>query len=355
MTEYVQSVLREAEIRQEEANDPFTTVYFGGGTPSLLPAETMLQLIQGLKQRLNLKEVTEWTVEANPGTLTPAWASLCRDNGVNRISLGMQAAQPGILQLLGRIHDAQAVAESVHIVRKAGFQNLNLDLMFGIPTQTQRDWRETLEAALSLEPDHISAYGLIPERGTPLWNDLEAEIIKLPEPEEEREMYENLLCTLSACGFIQYEISNFAKPGYECRHNTGYWDQTAYMGLGLSAASLVYREAGPEGMKYLRKTNASELEGYLDGIRSGSPGLSESEWISPEGARFETMMLGLRMNRGVAEDTFSLLHGVSLEKCYGDRLRLLQRRGLTVKEANAWKMTRLGMDLQNMALVELMD
>ena len=357
MEAYVDALLREAEICSSEVREPILTVYFGGGTPSLLPPALLSRLISGLHARLPLTHTEEWTAEANPGTLTAPWLDAALEGGVTRLSLGMQAAQDSLLHTLGRIHHQPQVQKSVSLARKAGFDNLNLDLMFGLPGQSISDWRETLSEALALAPEHISAYGLIPEEGTPLFQDLESGRLVLPEPEAEREMYDLLFHTLSFAGFEQYEISNFARPGRACRHNIGYWDQTPYLGLGLSAASMTGVSMGPEGMRYTRRTNVPLMDGYLSGIKNNAPNLSEHSVIEPPEARFETMMLGLRMNKGVLESRFLFLHGRSLDSCYGTRLRALEARGLVTHDSNPrrWRLTRLGMDLQNQVLVELMD
>ncbi len=355
MESYVSALLREAEIRAGEITESFDTVYFGGGTPSLLPPALLTRLAEGLKARLPVLQDAEWTSEANPGTLTPAWLEAAMPSGINRISLGMQAAQNSLLKTLGRIHNAGQVEESVKLCREAGLRNLNLDLMFGLPGQSPADWSETLREALSLQPEHISAYGLIPEEGTPLFRDLEAGRLTLPEVETERSMYDTLLGTLSRAGFEQYEISNFARPGYACQHNIGYWTQTPYLGLGLAAASLIFPQKNGEGLQYLRRTNTADMDAYLSGIAEKAPVFSEETAIPPGESRFETLMLGLRMNQGVTEERFQALHGRSLESCYGPRLREMEARGLLVHEGDRWRLSRLGMDLQNQVLVALMD
>ena len=355
MEPYMEALIEEASLRISELSEPVETVYFGGGTPSLIPADLMDRLIKKLTAYFSLSHVQEWTVEANPGTLIRSWLEAVRSAGATRISLGMQAMKDGQLSLLGRIHHYRDVVESVQMARSAGFRNLSLDLMFGIPGQTLSDWQETLKGALRLSPDHISAYGLIPEAGTPLYDSLQARRLFLPEPEEEREMYELALSMLSAQGFEQYEISNFAKPGFACRHNIGYWQQIPYLGLGVSAASMVSPKKDEDGLHYLRKTNTRSLEEYFKGIRNQNPALEESIQISPSEARFETIMLGLRMNSGVSERRFQELHGVSMESCYGDRLRSPKLQGLVEHADGCWRLTRRGMDLQNTVLVELMD
>ena len=290
-------------------------------------------------------------MEANPGTVTESWLQTALNQGVNRLSLGFQAAQDSLLSLMGRIHQASAVPESVYLARKAGFQNISLDLIFGFPTQTMDDWIETLSMAVSLHPEHISAYGLIPEEGTPLMDNLRSGKLALPEPEAEREMYEILLETMVREHYHQYEISNFAKTGRACLHNIGYWRQVPYLGLGLSAASLTNLcRHSSSGISYLRRSNTSDFEAYLK-----QPIQGETETVSPEEARFETLMLGLRMTEGVQESSFETLHGISLESIYGTRLRKQQELGLLDHQNGSWFLTRRGMDLQNAVLVDLMD
>ena len=351
---YVRLLLKEAENRIREFTGPVHTVFIGGGTPSLLPPDLLSLLASSLFSSLPSVAVQEFTVEANPGTVTRSWIEAARNAGVNRLSLGMQAFQPELLTLLGRIHSYSDVEETVRLSREYGFTNLNLDLMFGIPGQSLASWKETLEAALALEPVHISAYGLIPEENTPLYRDLESGRLSLPDPDLEREMYDLALSMLSARGLRQYEVSNFALPGYECRHNIGYWKQVPYVGLGISAASMQILQSGASGMVCRRKTNPSGFSAY-ENMVIGKGGPAEDVTVSPAEARFETLMLGLRMNEGVRESDFERLHGVSLGQVYGEKLKSLEAGGLLVCEDHCWKLTRRGFDIQNAILVELME
>ena len=351
---YVHLLLKEAENRIREFTGPVHTVFIGGGTPSLLPPDLLSLLASSLFSSLPSVAVQEFTVEANPGTVTRSWIEAARNAGVNRLSLGMQAFQPELLTLLGRIHSYSDVEETVRLAREYGFTNLNLDLMFGIPGQSLASWKETLEAALALEPVHISAYGLIPEENTPLYRDLESGRLSLPDPDLEREMYDLALSMLSARGLRQYEVSNFALPGYECRHNIGYWKQVPYVGLGISAASMQILQSGASGMVCRRRTNPSGFSAY-ENMVIGKGGPAEDVTVSPAEARFETLMLGLRMNEGVRESDFERLHGVSLGQVYGEKLKSLEAGGLLVCEDHCWKLTRRGFDIQNAILVELME
>ncbi len=351
---YVDLIVQEARIRRNEISGPLSSVYIGGGTPSLLPPELLSRLIAGLRDVLTLDAVTEFTAEANPGTVAPEWLDTAASLGINRLSFGMQAYQENLLNLLGRIHRFRDVSSSVSLARRSGIRNISLDLIFGIPTQNMDDWRQTVDAALSLSPFHLSAYGLIPEEGTPLTRDLSEGKLSLPDPDEEREMYTFVKKRTCEAGFRQYEISSFALDGYECKHNIGYWTQVPYLGLGVSAASMTCVSFGTDGMSCLRSVNPCTIRAYEDLIAKGSfP--AGSEHISPPEARFETMMLGLRMNRGVSEIDFYTRHRLSLDQCYGKKLREMEKRGLVLHENGFWKLTSRGFDIQNSILVDLME
>lgn len=348
---YLRDVTAEAAARAETLQgQAVETVYIGGGTPSLLPFPMMRKLLEGVFRCFPPAPGAEFTSEANPGTLTREWLEGMADLGMNRLSLGMQALQDDLLtQVLGRIHRFDDVRRSVELARSAGIRNLSLDLMFGIPGQTRQMWRDSLDAALSLAPEHLSCYGLIPEPGTPLYARLEDGSLSLPEEEEERQMYEDALSSLRSHGYGQYEISNFARPGFACRHNIGYWRRIPYLGLGVSAASMFLQP----GDTALRENNPATLAEYRSLVQGEC--LREKEIVSPGDARFETMMLGLRMNEGVSEAAFLAEHALTLDACFGDALRRLQRDGLVDHREDRWFLTRRGMDVQNAVLVELME
>ncbi len=354
MDSYVELLLEEANQQNTLMEGTPETVYIGGGTPSLLPPYLLFRLIRSLRNIWGISPDAEFTMEANPGTVTEEWLNAARSCGVNRLSLGIQACQDHLLAMLGRIHRFHDAEETVRLVRKAGFTNLNLDLMFGLPGQTEQEWRETLEAALSLNPEHISAYGLIPEEGTPLEEDLRFGRVKLPDPDEERNMYTAARTLLGEKGYFPYEVSNFSKPGYECRHNLGYWHQIPYLGLGVSAASMVSRKKEGAGVSYTRLTNPRNYADYESMIRYGNPSREESIISVPE-ARFEALMLGLRLYEGIGEEEFFHLHGISLEEYRGPVLRSLEADGLLYHRNGRWFLTERGMDIQNSVLVELMD
>jgi len=337
---YVDAVVAEIARRgAETGHPPADTIFLGGGTPSLLDDFQIARLFAALRAAFPVDPQAEITCEGNPGTLTSPTARALRQAGVNRLSLGVQARQPHLLQLLGRIHDWPQVVAAVEIARRAGFDDINLDLMFGLPTQTVADVRETLEAALALAPTHLSCYGLIVEDGTPLAEAIAQGTLALPDEDVERAMYELVRQTLVTHGFEHYEISNFARPGHVCRHNIGCWTRVPYLGFGAAAHSFFGDR---------RTMNPAELDAYLAGAAP------QIEFISREQARFESLMLGLRMTRGVRNEDFARMHGLGIREAFGAKLEPPLRAGLLEWHAGALRLTRRGMDVQNSVLVDLM-
>ena len=337
---YVDTVIREITRRGAATGHPRAdTIFLGGGTPSLLDEFQVTRILDALFEAFPIEEGAEITCECNPGTLTTPFAQALGKAGVNRLSMGAQAKQASLLRLVGRIHNWEQVIASVEIARQAGFDNLNLDLMFGLPSQSVSDLRETLEAAMALSPTHLSCYGLIVEEGTPICRDVAAGKLALPEEEVEREMYELARQMLAEHDFHQYEISNFARQGYACRQNIGCWTRVPYLGFG-SAAHSFFDEC--------RTMNPSEIDAYLAGEEP------KTEQISKEEARFESMMLGLRMTRGVKDEDFAQMHGMSIREAFGEKLDKPINLGLVEWHEGALRLTRLGMDLQNSVLVDLL-
>jgi len=344
MARYVDCLIREAQSYPQGTT--IETVFIGGGTPSLMPADWMDKLLAFLKTHFTFDGDLEFTCECNPGTLTPDFLSVLKKHGCNRLSMGAQAKQKELLKTLGRIHTWEQVEYSFHMAREAGFANLSLDLMFGLPGQTLADWQETLQAALALKPEHLSCYGLIVEEGTPFYALEQAGQLNLPDEDTERAMYDHTLTILTAAGLPPYEISNFAKPGFECRHNLGYWRQVPYIGLGAAAHSLL--PCPKEQGAYLRRGNTPDLIAYMKGIEANAPLYSEHVYIAPEDAQFETWMLGLRTTQGVKASKDDL-------KRYGEVLKKLMDQHLLEDADGYYRLTRTGMDVQNQVLVELMD
>ena len=290
---YVEALIAEARLRRGELHgEQVKTLYLGGGTPSQLPLPLIRQLVVGLREVFSLDAVEEFTVEANPDDVTREWCDGMVALGVNRVSMGVQSFEDSILRLIGRRHTAQQAVESVDRLRGSGISNISIDLIFGLPGQTLASWTESVQRAIALKPQHISAYGLTYEEGTRLWHQRErGEVIEVPE-EQCLEMYRILVDMLQAAGYEHYEISNFALPGYHSRHNSSYWNDTPYLGLGAAAHSY-------DGQ--VRRSNPSNLNAYIDEVLNGEVAFLEEEMTRWE--RYdERVMLGLRTSQGVDID-----------------------------------------------------
>ena len=280
MSAFVDAVL--AELQPWADRLAPKTIFIGGGTPSLLPAPLLRQLFAGLPRD---PELIEWTVECNPATVTPEKMAAFQEAGVNRISLGVQSLDDALLQTLGRIHTAATAVATYRDLRAAGFDNLNLDLMFGLPGQTLEQWRTTLEQAIELQPDHFSTYCLSFEEDTEFWKLFQAGQLR-HNSEQELAMYELTIDTLAAAGYRQYEISNFAKPGRECQHNIAIWEGRDYLGVGPSACSTVGNR---------RWQNISDIDRYATG--PNAPAFEEQ--LTPVLRAAERAAFGMRMTAGV--------------------------------------------------------
>lgn len=291
--DYVKAVIVEAMLRRGELRgEAVHTLYLGGGTPSQLPLPLLSRLVAGLGECFDLSGVEEFTVEANPDDVTREWCEGMASLGVNRVSMGVQSFEDGILRLIGRRHTAQQAVEAVGRLRAAGISNISIDLIFGLPGQTLASWTDSVERALALAPQHISAYGLTYEEGTRLWHQRErGEVIEVPE-EQCLEMYRILVSLLEGAGYEHYEISNFALPGYHSRHNSSYWNDTPYLGLGAAAHSY-------DGK--VRRSNPANLQEFIDKVMAGKLAFEQEELTQME--RYdERVMLGLRTNQGVDAD-----------------------------------------------------
>lgn len=288
--DYVEALIAEARLRKAELNGkPVKTLYMGGGTPSQLPLPLLARLIDGLKATLDLNAVQEFTLEANPDDVTPEWCVAVRALGVNRVSMGVQSFQDAVLRLVGRRHTARQAIDAVASLRHAGIDNISIDLIYGLPGQTLETWAESVRQAVDLRPQHISAYGLTYEPGTRLWQQRECgEVVEASE-DQYLDMYRILVGLLQVAGYEHYEISNFALPGYRSRHNSSYWNETPYLGLGAAAHSY-------DGT--MRRSNPADLCGYITRITSGQPACQVEDLAWWE--RYdERVMLGLRTADGV--------------------------------------------------------
>lgn len=352
--DYVKRLKEELLLFEDAQAYRVRSVFFGGGTPSLLEPEETAGLMEAVAERFGDMRgdgaPVEITIECNPGTLTPEKLRTYRECGVNRISLGLQSADDQELKLLGRIHTWADFQESFALAREAGFDNINVDLMSGLPGQTRASWEKTLERVLALGPEHISAYGLMIEEGTPFYETYGADArireqggvpALLPTEEEERGMYEDTQRILGGRGFFRYEISNYALPGFESVHNRGYWERTAYAGFGLGASSQLNR---------LRYKNTDDLVDYL----SGDFSKREVLVLTRDQEIEETMYLGLRMTEGVDLERFRETYHTPAETIYQKQIETLERQGLVRIGGGRLKLTKRGVDVSNRVLAEFL-
>lgn len=321
---YMEALLAETEGSALSYQDyTVTSIFLGGGTPSVVPVEHLERLMAAVRGRYRLAQNAEITIEVNPGTVTED--SLCRFRGagINRLSIGLQSADDGELVSLGRIHTWEQFVRAFSDARRAGFGNINVDIMSSLPGQTLDKYLNTLEKVLALEepPEHISAYSLILEEGTPFFERAEKGMLEIPDEDTDREMYLATKEILAREGYRRYEISNYAKEGYECRHNCGYWQRKNYVGFGIGAASLV---------ENVRFRNGADLRAYLADSLSCR---EEIQVLSRQEQMEEFMFLGLRMTDGVDCGEFERLFGCGIEDVYGDTIEKNIRDGLLRRDS----------------------
>ena len=387
---YVERLTEEIEEAGAVSGDyVVTAIFLGGGTPSVLAPEQTKRILQAVKENFYVAEDAEITTEVNPGTADKEKLKAWKQVGINRLSFGLQSAENKELQFLGRIHTMEEFLESYQAAREAGFDNINIDLMSALPGQTVSSWEKTLRTVAALQPEHISAYSLIIEEGTPFYQlfgedeDKQEEqrrrkelgVPELPDEDAERRMYYDTEQILKEAGYHRYEISNYAKPGYECRHNKGYWTGTEYLGLGLGASSYIsirrkdgsdakISASGEEGRqeRWLeRRSNVRDFKTYLsfgrEDFKAGRQ-IEEREALTEQARMEEFMFLGLRLTEGISEAEFFRRFSCTLEAVYGKVLDELGRQGLIEKYgregAAFWRLTKRGIDVSNYVLAEFL-
>lgn len=338
-----------------------TTIFIGGGTPSWLDEEEIVRILHTVREAFAVEHDAEITIECNPGTATAHKLVRYREAGINRISIGLQSAHNEELALLGRIHTWEQFLKTYDLARKAGFSNINVDLMSALPGQTLETFSDTLKKVLALKPEHLSAYSLMIEEGTPFYERYREDekhreagepTELLPDEEQEYAVTKLTQRVLMEAGYHWYEVSNFAKPGYECRHNIGYWKRADYLGIGIGAASLI------DNVRY---ANVRDLEEYCKECESLWEELnirktlcSSTEPVTREEQMEEFMFLGLRMTEGVSRTEFEQYFGTTIEAVYGDVLRQLQKEGLLMKQEGRICLTERGMDVNNYVVEQFM-
>lgn len=342
MAVYVEALL--GELAREGAPlraawGPPRTVYLGGGTPTALPPALMERLLAELREFLAAApDALEFTCECNPGTVNAAYLSLLRAGGVNRLSLGVQTFDDALLRRIGRIHTAAQARAAVRQARAAGFRNLSLDLMYGLPGQTLAGLEMSVQQALALAPQHISIYGLQVEEGTAFARAQAAGRLALPSDEESEAMYDYMTTALPVAGYARYEISNFARPGFESRHNLGYWQDVPYLGVGAAAHSYL------DGQRY---ENPRGIEEYLAALRESGRARREEEPLTRATSMEEFAFLALRTARGIDRARFAARFGCELASVYADAIARMRARGFLEEDAQGVRLTPLGMKYGN--------
>jgi oxygen-independent coproporphyrinogen-3 oxidase len=279
--------------RPEIRGRRLTTLYMGGGTPSIFNADQILEVLDHGRRHFDFSEGIEVTMEANPGTVDREKLAALRKGGINRLSIGAQSFQDDELVWLGRAHNARVAEEAYGSAREAGFENVNLDFMYAFPDQRLEDWSRTLDEAIRLGPEHLSAYALTIEEGTRFGADHDQGLLVLPDEERQIRFDELTWAKLAAAGYLRYEVSNYARAGYACRHNLGYWSQQEYLGLGPGAHSYL------GGRRF---SKMEDIEAYIRDIEKGGEAIEESEWIGPDLAFREALIFGLRKTEGIRLD-----------------------------------------------------
>ena len=346
MARYVDALIQEMQLAAAQYPVQAKTIFIGGGTPSCLPEHLLERVLQAIENLFAGDALIEYTMEANPGTLNEAKLRLMRQYGVNRLSLGVQSDRADHLQMLGRIHSFAEAAEAVTMARTAGFENINLDFMYGLPGQTLAQWQETLAHAMGLEPQHLSLYQLKIEEGTAMYQWLEDGRIDEFDDALALEMYRTAQTMLAERGYGQYEISNYAQPGRESLHNQVYWRTENYLGVGLGACSWV---------RPLRWNNSFSMEDYIAQVQAGQLPQQEPEYLTETEQMEETVFMALRMNGGLSKAMFAERFGKSVEAVFSDALQRCMESGWMQESAEAYSLTEEGRVLGNLVFMEFIE
>lgn len=338
---YIELLLSEIELQSPFFDDyKVISVFIGGGTPSILDGSAIESILCKLKAAFHIEKDCEITIETNPATVTEDKLETYLRCGINRISIGLQSADDGQLAMLGRVHGYRDFCAAYELAAKSGFKNINVDIMSAIPGQTTASYRATIEKVLEFEPQHISAYSLILEEGT--WFYEHQKELEFPTEDEDREQYELTARLLSRHGYHRYEISNYAKDGFECVHNKVYWQRGSYLGLGLGAASMV---------ENVRWSNERTFDEYKTVLRQRMG--RDVSYLTKKEQMEEFMFLGLRMTKGVKKADFEKEFGVSIEDVYKEVIKKMQKDGL-VEADDYIRLTPFGMDVSNYVMAEFL-
>ena len=325
------------QINDNQTRDKITSIFFGGGTPSVLPDGCIADILMAVRDCFDIEDDAEITMECNPGTVNESRLSEYRAAGVNRLSFGLQSADNNELKMLGRIHTFEQFVESFRLARKAGFNNINVDLMSAIPGQTEATLENTFDEVMALQPEHISVYSLILEDGTYLADNID-KFPPVPDEDEDRRMYHMTKERLHSAGYERYEISNYSRKGFECRHNLLYWNRGEYYGFGCSAAGFIGNE---------RYSDIRDVKKYIE-LNGDIEKLHENiEILTKEDAIEEFMFLGLRKMAGVDVMDFQRRFGVPIENVYAKEIEYNIDKGLLIRQGDMLKLTEYGIDICN--------
>lgn len=332
-------------FRSEAKNKLVDTIYFGGGTPSLLAGEDIVRILKTIRSVFRVSDEAEITLEANPGTLDPERLSAYHEAGINRLSIGLQSADPGELKRLGRIHTREDFENSFLLARLEGFQNINVDIMYAIPNQTEQTLSDTLDYVISLEPDHISFYGLKIEPGTPFGREENIEAL-IPVEDAQADMYLTSTQKLEEAGFLQYEISNFSKPGFECNHNLKNWKCRDYLGFGPAAHSFF------EGKRFSYK---KDIDAFIADPLQRDNLYDEYEHLTYEDVAWQFVMLGFRLRLGIDIIEYGERFGDDFEARYLEKMMPFIEKEYILKTKTGYRLSRKGLLISNYILSEILE
>ncbi|HFL2528609.1 radical SAM family heme chaperone HemW [Clostridioides difficile] len=327
-------------------NDKITSIFVGGGTPSILTSDEIREVFISIKEMFDIDENAEITIECNPGTLTLEKLKTMKEIGINRLSIGLQAIQEKHLNFIGRIHTYEEFEKNYKDALSVGFKNINIDLMYSLPNQTLCDWKETLEKVVHLNPTHISAYSLILEEGTELYNMYESNKFELIDENVDIEMYEYTINYLKSKGYNQYEISNYSKEGYNCEHNILYWECEHYIGIGAGASGYINEN---------RYNNVESLEDYHLSLVKREKPIQENEILSEKDMIEEKIFMGLRMNKGIKFEDFKKKFGIDFREKYNKQIEMLLARKLINQSFEGIQLTQKGREISNSVFIEFME
>ncbi len=327
----------------------FDTIFIGGGTPSLLPIELVCAIVDELRSCFDIVKSPEFTIEANPESLTFEKLNVYRNLGINRLSIGLQSGDDDVLRAIGRIHDKAAFINAFDAARAAGFNNINVDLMHGLPGQSTSSYLDSIRLACKLECEHISSYSLILEEHTQLYSDVINGKITLPDEDTAAEMEDSGFMLMNEFGYMRYEISNFSKPGYECKHNLNYWDNGEYLGLGLNAHSAMHFSN-----RWVRWANEASLSSYIIKAANGKLPVETTEEIDRDEEMFETIMVGLRKTAGISRRSFVERFGIDPVEHYASAISEAILDGFMEVSDDYIRLSNRGLDFQNEVLLKFM-